>query len=107
MKIKGIEGVTIAGLQYCFSFIVMSFKQPSAVYFIGSNENAFSKAIPFNMMTLLFGWWGIPWGPVYSIGCLFQNINGGKDVTEEVMQHLQQSTKGHVFEFEPQAAFAY
>lgn len=120
MKIKGIAGMTIADLQdevarggkfvsytYCFSFAVMSFKQTSAVYFISSNENAFVKGTPFNLMTLLFGWWGIPWGPIHTIGCLFHNINGGKDITEEVMQYLQQSTGGHVFEFEPQAALAY
>lgn len=120
MKIKGIEGMTVAGLQdevarggkfvtytYCISFIVMSFKKSSGIYFVKSNENAFVKGSPFTLISLLFGWWGIPWGIIYTFGCLFNNINGGKDVTDDAMQYLQQSTKGHVFEFEPAAALAY
>lgn len=113
MKIKGIEGMTVAEVQdeinrggkfvlytYCISIIVMSFKRPSSVYFIKSNENAFVKGLPFSLISLLFGWWGIPWGIIYTIGCLFSNIGGGKNVTKEVMQSIQQTTNGHVFEFE-------
>ena len=36
----------------------------------------------------------------YTFGCLFSNIGGGKNVTNEVMQSIQQTTNGHVFEFE-------
>ncbi|WP_245840625.1 hypothetical protein [Ohtaekwangia koreensis] len=36
-------------------------------------------------MTFLLGWWGIPWGPIYSIGSLVHNLNGGKDVTQEIL----------------------
>ncbi len=31
-----------------------------------------------SMITLLLGWWGIPWGPVYTIGALARNLCGGK-----------------------------
>jgi hypothetical protein len=31
---------------------------------------------------------------------LYTNIGGGKNVTAAVMQSIQQSTGGHVFEFE-------
>lgn len=113
MKIKGIEGMTVADVQdeinrggkfvlftYCFSIIVMSFKRPSSIYFIKSGESAFVKGLPFTGISLLFGWWGIPWGIIYTFGCLFTNIGGGKNVTKDVMQSIQQNTGGHVFEFE-------
>jgi hypothetical protein len=119
MKIKGTEGLTISQIQseiaeggkfvlysYCFSAVVMSFKRSSAVYFIKANENAFTKGLPFTLVSFLFGWWGIPWGIVYTITCLFTNIGGGKNVTGEILNSLHQQTRGHVFEFENADAFA-
>ena len=120
MKIKGIDSMTLYEVQeevanggkfvvysFCISFIVMSFKKTSAVYFVRGNENAFARGLPFMAISFLFGWWGLPWGIFYTIGCLFSCINGGKDVTDEVMQYLQRATSGHVFEFEPVTALAY
>ena len=113
MKIKGMENLSVADVQdeinrggkfvlytYCVSIIVMSFKRSSSIYFIKSGESAFIKGLPFTLTSFVFGWWGIPWGIIYTFGCLFTNIGGGKNVTAEVMQSIQQPTKGHVFEFE-------
>jgi hypothetical protein len=120
MKIKGIDGMTMTNIQdeiakgakfvsynYCLSFIAISFKRSSGIYFIKSNENAFAKGWPYNLISLIFGWWGIPWGIIYTPACLFANINGGDDKTKQVMHYLQQLTKGHVFEFEEGSVFAY
>jgi hypothetical protein len=30
------------------------------------------------------GWWGIPWGPIFSIQSLITNFKGGKDLTAEI-----------------------
>ena len=117
MKIKGIEDMRIAEVQdeianggkfvmytYCISILVMSFRRPSAIYFIKKEENAFLKGLPFSLVSLLLGWWGLPWGIIYTIGCLVSNTGGGKNVTKEVMSSLQQQTSGHVFEFEKNEA---
>jgi len=119
MKINGIEGMTIPQIQqevsgggkfvvytYCISVIVLSFKRSSAIYFIKNGENAIVKGLPFTLLSFLFGWWGIPWGIVYTIGALVTNIGGGKDVTDVVVNSLQQQTGGHVFEFETPEALA-
>ena len=113
MKMKGIDGMSVAEVQdeinkggkfvlytYCISIIVMSFKRPSSIYFIKSGESGFVRGMPFTLVSLVFGWWGIPWGIIYTLGSLFTNIGGGKNVTKEVMQSIQQTTGGHVFEFE-------
>lgn len=116
MKIKGIEGLTVAQLQsevanggkfvvytYCISVILLSFKRSSSIYFVKAGENAFVKGLPFTLLSAVLGWWGIPWGIIYTIGALVTNISGGKDVTADVMKVLQQQTGGHVFEFETAA----
>ncbi|HZJ17206.1 MAG TPA: hypothetical protein VFD27_19290 [Chthoniobacteraceae bacterium] len=40
------------------------------------------------MLTLFVGWWGIPWGPIFSIQSIYRNAMGGKDVTEPMLTPL-------------------
>lgn len=100
-QIKNIEGLTVDEMnielsngakfvvfQYCFSIIVMTFKRGCDVYFIKAGESTVKHSIGFTLITLLFGWWGIPWGPIYSIGALFSNLTGGKDITQEVLNSM-------------------
>ena len=100
-SIKGIEGMTAQQLneelqqggkfvvyQYCISIIVMTFKRGSSVYFIRNGESAFGKGITYTLISLFVGWWGIPWGPIYTIGSIITNCSGGKDITQEVVNSL-------------------
>ncbi len=101
MKIVGLEGLDRHQLsielqrgakfvifQYCISIVILTFRRPSDVYFIRSGESAVSKSIGFSLLSLVLGWWGIPWGPIYTIGSLYTNFSGGKDVTQAVVASL-------------------
>jgi hypothetical protein len=98
MKIEGIQGMTVDQLnfelqrgakfvifQYAISVVIMSFKRPSAIYFIRAGESTVGKSIGFTLITLVGGWWGIPFGPIYSFQALATNFRGGKDLTKEVV----------------------
>ena len=74
--------------QYAISLVFFTTRQSSSIYFIKDGESAFPKHIGFTLLTFVLGWWGIPWGPVYSIGTIATNFSGGKDVTAEVLQQL-------------------
>ncbi len=100
-EIKNIDGLTIDDInrelsngakfvifQYCFSILVMTFKRGSDIYFIKAGETTLKHSIGFSLITLIFGWWGIPWGPIYSIGALYSNIAGGKDITRDVLNSM-------------------
>ena len=113
MKIKGIEGLTVIELQdeinqggkfviyqYCISILVMSFKRPSDIYFVRKDGNRLTKGLPFSLVSFLLGWWGIPWGIIYTFGSLGTNFGGGKDVTGDVMRFIHVQTNGPVFDFE-------
>lgn len=76
---------------WCVSIVVMSFKRPTDVFFIRSDESAAAKALPYTLLTLFLGWWGFPWGIIYSFQCLGVNTNGGYDLTEEFMQSINAS----------------
>lgn len=105
MKIKGLEGITVAELfsevekgakfvvfQYCISILVLTFKRSSPIYLIKSGESTFKKSMAYSLLSFFFGWWGIPWGPIYTIGSLVNNFKGGKDVTNEIMSSLNKGT---------------
>ena len=98
MKIKNIDGLSASDLQmhvtkggrfvyfpFTVSLVIFTFRRTSGVYLVRAGENAVTKSIPFLLLSLLFGWWGIPYGPKYALESIQANIKGGKDVTEEVM----------------------
>lgn len=104
-EIKNIEGLSVDDInrelnngakfvvfQYSFSIIVMTFKRGSDIYFIKAGESTVRHSIGFTIITLLFGWWGIPWGPIYSIGSLYTNLTGGKDITQEVLNSMNSNS---------------
>lgn len=103
-SIKNIQGLTTNQLnaelrqggkfviyEYCISIVVMTFRRSSDIYFIKSTDKSFKYGIGYSILTLFLGWWGIPWGPIYSIGSIINNFKGGKDVTSEVIASIKAS----------------
>lgn len=101
MQIKNVEGMTVAQIQaevakggkfvvyqYCISIILMTFKRSSNIHFIKAGESSITPGLGLTFLTLILGWWGIPWGPIYTIGALIKNLGGGQDVTQEVMAQV-------------------
>ena len=104
-KILGIEGLSPDQLrfelqrggrfvvfQYCVSVLILSFKRSSPIYFVRSGENPAGKGIRYTLLTAVAGWWGIPWGPIFSVQTIYRNLSGGKDVTNEVAAALASPT---------------
>ncbi len=104
MKIQGAEGLTYEQIQqeverggkfviyqYCFSVLVMTFRRSTDIYFIRSGENAVSKGMQWTLISLVAGWWGFPWGLIYTPMVLFQNLKGGKDVTPQMLGQYAQN----------------
>src|SRR5712692_2712153 len=98
MEIKGLEGMTAGEInfelqrgakfvlfQYCVSVLLVTYKRASNVYFLKPGESAFVKGLPFTVVSLVAGWWGFPWGPIYTFQSLVTNLSGGKDITKEVV----------------------
>ncbi|WP_063848052.1 hypothetical protein NYE80_21870 [Paenibacillus sp. FSL H7-0357] len=73
---------------YCISIIFMTFRKSSSIYYIEPRMGSVGTGLKFTFISVLFGWWGIPWGPIYTIGSLFTNLSGGRDVTVEVMDSM-------------------
>ena len=103
MKIKGIDGMSRGQVRdeierggkfviyrYCISVFVMTFQRGSDIYFIRAGENAVVKGLPFTFLSLAVGWWGFPWGLIYTPGTLYTTLRGGNDVTGDVMAQIDE-----------------
>lgn len=104
MQIKNIDGLSVSQIKqlvnqgakfvifpYTISIVLATFKRSSSIYFIRPNENSIKYSYGHVGVNLLFGWWGIPWGPIYTIGAAYNHVTGGKDVTQEIVSHLVQN----------------
>lgn len=72
---------------YAISILIMTFRQSSKVFFIRHDELAIKHGWPYLLLSLFLGWWGIPWGPIYTIQSFFYAFTG-KDVTVDVINNL-------------------
>ena len=101
-KIVGIEGMNPQQLanelqsggrfvqyQYCVSVLIMTFKRGTDIYFLRADESPMVKGLTWTLLTLVAGWWGIPWGPIYTVQSLWVNLKGGYDVTPQAATALR------------------
>jgi hypothetical protein len=106
-KIRGIEGMRAGEVdfeiqrgarfvlfQYCISIVVLTFRRASDIYFLRQGESALTKGLPFTLLSLVAGWWGIPWGPIFTVQSVYNNSRGGKDVTQLVLNSLRAEAAG-------------
>jgi hypothetical protein len=77
--------------EYCISLLIVSLRRPSDIYYLRNNESSLVRGLPYTLVSLLFGWWGLPWGIIYTPLAILSNSSGGCNVTTEVWALLQQS----------------
>jgi hypothetical protein len=83
------SGARFVQYQFCFSVGIMTFKQGTNFYFVRVGESPAVKGLRWSLLTLLVGWWGIPWGPIYTVQSLWVNLRGGHDVTPQAATALR------------------
>jgi hypothetical protein len=104
--IKGLEELSLVDLnqlikdggrfvyyEYVMSFIVISIRRRSGMFFIPVGTSASAKGTEFTLISLLIGWWGIPHGILWTIGAITSNLSGGKDVTRALILDLNEGNE--------------
>lgn len=69
---------------YTISILIMTFKRPTDVYFIRHNESKLKHSWSWILMSMIVGWWGFPFGPIYTIKSIYDGFKG-IDVTAEIL----------------------
>jgi hypothetical protein len=100
--IVGAEGLTVGDLAdelerggrlviyyYCISVGILTFHRSSKVHLVREGESAVAKSLGYTLLSLVAGWWGFPWGFIYTPMAVIRNLGGGKDVTSAVVGRLQ------------------
>ncbi len=108
LSIRGVEGLQrdeierllAAGARFVFfetniSLVAVTLRRPTAVYLVRHGERAWLRSLPYCLVSLLLGWWGIPWGVIYTPLTIVRNLAGGCDVTREVWEMLGLTNNEH------------
>jgi hypothetical protein len=102
MRMCGLEDITRAEVaakleaggrfvfyEYCISLLVLTLRMPTPVVYVPAGDLGLVRGLPFTLISLCLGWWGIPWGIIYTPLTLVTNCSGGCDVTAEVRARFQ------------------
>ncbi len=103
-NIQGVDGLSVEDVldlvarggrfvqyQYCVSVMIMTFTQPTDIYFIRPGESAVSKGMPFVLISALAGWWGFPFGLIMTPIAIANCLGGGTDLTLDVTAPMRAS----------------
>jgi hypothetical protein len=80
------QGARFVVFEYCISVIILTFKRSSGVHYLRPGESALVKGLPYTLISLLLGWWGFPFGIIFTPMALYKNLSGGRDVTALVLR---------------------
>jgi hypothetical protein len=84
------SGKRVVCFECCISFIVVTQRRTSGLYLLEPNELGLLRGLPYTLLTLVMGWWGLPWGVIITPQVLFINLCGGRDVTAETLARLDE-----------------
>ena len=82
------RGARFVIYQYVISALIVTFRRNSKVVFLRAGESAAAKSLPYLLLSLALGWWGFPWGFIYTPTAIYKNLQGGTDVTQAVCAQL-------------------
>jgi Domain of unknown function (DUF4190) len=86
VALKITEGHRLVSFSYCVSIIVLTFRRSSDLYLLKPHESGRSLAFGYGLISFVVGWWGIPWGPIYTIASLADCLTGGKDHSQDFLK---------------------
>jgi hypothetical protein len=102
LHIEGTEGRTFAEIdallqegwqfvffEYCISCVIFTLRRPTDIILMPPDEWRWLRGLPYTVLSFFLGWWGIPWGFIYTPIVLFSNLTGGCDVTAQTRAWLE------------------
>jgi hypothetical protein len=68
--------------EYCISLVLFTLRRESEIVVLKPGQSAAVASIPYCMITLLLGWWGVPWGIFLTPVIVWRNLRGGHAYNE-------------------------
>jgi hypothetical protein len=84
LSLQDVEEEVLAGARFvvfstCVSMILVTQRRAGDVHFVRADDPFPKAGLRAMGLTLLLGWWGIPWGPFHTVGALATNLKGGPE----------------------------
>jgi hypothetical protein len=64
--------------EYCISCVFLTLRRTSRVHVLRPGESGVLRGLPYTFLSLLLGWWGVPWGLIYTTQAVWRNLAGGR-----------------------------
>jgi hypothetical protein len=84
---------TLTQFRFCASAIWVTETVPTG-YFIRGHHNTSVAALFFSLLSLLAGWWGLPWGLIRTPQTIFRNLRGGTESRVSDLLGMPRSASG-------------
>jgi hypothetical protein len=81
------RGGRVIEFSWCVSLVVITFRRSSTVL-VRAGDSALAAGLPYTLLSLVAGWWGFPFGLIFTPIAIGQNLLGGTDHTENVRASL-------------------
>ncbi len=86
-KAESADGTRSVVYEYCISFVAVTLRRPSRPIRLLPGQRAWVRGLPYCFVSLACGWWGLPWGVIYTPLTIFSNLTGGCDITSQCPPH--------------------
>jgi hypothetical protein len=88
LRTRLTAGARCVRFEYCISALVFTLRRQSPVYLTNSWQDRYLRGVPFSLLALALGVWGVPWGLLWTPWAIWVNTTGGVDCTQEVLAWL-------------------
>ncbi len=72
-------GIRHVRYEWCWSCVIATVRVQSRAYPTASRRERWLRGLPYSLLALLLGPWGVPWGPVGTTRAVWLNLTGGVD----------------------------
>lgn len=79
-RFRTSSGGRYVQFSYTISLGIVTFTNYSEPIHIERDEGTFGKGLKYTIISLLFGWWGIPFGPIFTVVSVIENCTGGREL---------------------------
>ena len=79
------------------SIIVYSFRHSTRVHVTENRKLTIIKGLPWTLLTFLLGWWSIPSRPIFTVQCLYWNLQGGSDVSSNILEYIRSQDPRYLY----------
>jgi hypothetical protein len=81
--IRPDDGSRLVFYEYCISLIFITLRRPSRVVRLPPGSKGLWQGLPYTIISLLCGWWGLPWGLICTPMTLWTNLTGGREISSQ------------------------